>query len=364
MTHSATFVVEPLPDVGTLEKLWRGFDSGGAHSFFLTWTWIGTLLRTAGERPLLVKAWRDTELAGLALLTRRQGRLRKLLPIRQAWLNATGDADLDGVMIEHNGFALPSGHDAALWPAFVRWFAEERFADELIVPGIDPEEAHGGRTGLYVLERRRDGFRTPLRALGADGIAPFISSNARQQLRRSLRDYGDGLALDRAPDSETALTYFSELKQLHIKSWTRRGRRHAFDNPSFETFHRALIPAGMQHGSVDVLRITAGTRAIGYLYNFRRNGIVSSYQSGFDDETPGLRPGYVCHALAMARYAKAGETTYDFLAGTNRLKQSFGIEKYELCWRHYRRPTIGFRADHLARKAVRFIRRGQRGKGD
>ena len=364
MTRSATFVVEPLPDIDALEKLWRGFDGGGAHSFFLTWTWIGTLLRTADKRPLLVRAWRDSELAGLALLTRRQGRLRKLLPIRQAWLNATGDADLDGVMIEHNGFALPSDHDAALFPAFLRWFADERFADELIVPGIDPQEAHGGRKGLYVLERRRDGFRTPLDTLGADGIASIISGNARQQLRRSLRDYGETLSLDRAPDTATALAYFSEMKALHVKSWTRRGRRHAFDNPSFETFHRALIPAGMEHGSVDLLRITAGARAIGYLYNFRRNGVVSSYQSGFDDETPTLRPGYVCHALAMAHYAKAGEKIYDFLAGTNRLKQSFGTETYELCWRHYRRPTLGFRAEHLARKVVRLVRRAPHGKGD
>jgi CelD/BcsL family acetyltransferase involved in cellulose biosynthesis len=363
MTRSATFVLEPLPDIDTLEKLWRGFDRGGAHSFFLTWTWIGTLLRTTTKPPLLVKVLRGSELAGLALLTQRQGWLHKLLPIRQAWLNATGHADLDGVTIEHNGFALPSGNDTALWPAFVSWFAQERFADELIVPGIDPEEAHGGRKGLYVLERRKDGFRTPLGALGEGGIASLISSNARQQLRRSLRDYGDGLVLDRAHDSETALSYFAGLKELHAKSWTRRGRRHAFDGPFFETFHRALIAAGMDDDSVDLLRVRAGERAIGYLYNFRRNGVVSSYQSGFDDEAPGLRPGYVCHALAMAHYARMGESTYDFLAGTNRLKQSFGTEKYELCWRHYRQPTLGFRAEHLARKAVRIIRRRPHGKG-
>lgn len=337
----------------TLESLWRDLDRTGAHSFFLSWPWISALLQMSDGTSMLAKALHGSDLAGLALVTLGKGRWRKLLPIRQAWLNATGDVDLDGVMIEHNGFA---GRDAALCPAFVAWFAKQGFADELIVPGVDPDSVHGSRKGLYLLERRRHGYRTPLVGLGADGIASVISSNARQQLRRSIRDYDEPLTLDRAPDAHTALAYFAALKELHVKSWTRRDRRHAFDSHSFERFHCLLIAAGTANGNVDLLRIRAGERPIGYLYNFRRNGTVSSYQSGFDDEMPGLRPGYVCHALAMSHYAQAGETTYDFLAGTNRLKQSFGIQCYELAWRHYRKPTLAFRAEHLAHKAVRLAR--------
>jgi len=360
MNRSTSFVLESLPDIDALEKLWRGFDDGGAHSFFASWIWLGTLLRTMERRPYLVKAMHGSELAGLALLSVRQRRLRGLLPIRQAWFNAGGDAQIDGIMIEHNGFALPSGHNAPIWPAFLRWFAQEGFADELIVPGMEADAGFDGN--LLMLERHNAGYRTALRGLGPDGIASAISSNARQQLRRSIRDYGETLTLDRAPDAATALAYFAELKELHVRSWTRRGRRHAFANPFFETFHRALIATG--GASVDLLRVSAGSRVIGYLYNFRRNGVVSNYQSGFDDEAPGFRPGYVCHALAMEHYARAGEGTYDFLAGANRLKQSFGIERYDLTWRHYRKPTFGFRAEHAARKAVHLAKRfaGPRGK--
>jgi CelD/BcsL family acetyltransferase involved in cellulose biosynthesis len=355
MNCSVTFELDPLPDVDTLESLWRGVDRTGSHSFFVSWPWISALLQLSDGRSMLARALQGSETTGLALLTLGRGHWRKLLPIRQAWLNATGDADLDSVMIEHNGFA---GTDASLGPAFVAWFAQQGFADELIVPGIDPGSVHGGRRGLFLLERRRHAYRTPLEGLGGNGVASVISSNARQQLRRSIRDYGEPLSLDRAQDAPTALAYFAALKELHVKSWTRRGRRHAFDSHSFERFHCLLIAAGTADGSVDLLRIRAGERPIGYLYNFRRNGTVSSYQSGFDDETPGLRPGYVCHALAMSHYAEAGEVTYDFLAGTNRLKQSFGTQCYELAWRHYRKPTLAFRAEHLAHRAIRFARRG------
>lgn len=101
-----------------------------------------------------------------------------------------------------------------------------------------------------------------------------------------------------------------------------------------------------------MLRISAGDRTIGYLYNFIRNGTVSSYQSGFDDSVRGERPGYVCHALAISHYAAAGVQHYDFLAEPNRLKQSFGSERYELYWASVRRPTLSFRAHEVARKMV------------
>lgn len=345
MTRS--FVLESLPDLTQLEKLWRGLDHTGAHSFFASWTWIGTLLRQMQTRPYLLKAMHGGELAGLALLTPVEGRLHGLLPVRQLWFNASGEASLDAVMIEHNAFA----GGAVGWAALLRWFEHEAIADELVLPGIDPPQTPAGK--LLVVEKHSHGWRTPLKGLGAEGIASAISSNARQQLRRSMRAY-EGLTLDRAPDAATALEWFDAMKALHVKSWTRRGRQHAFHTPAFEAFHRALIAGG--EGDVDLLRVRAGGRAIGYLYNFRRNGVVSAYQSGFDDEDPNRRPGYVCHAMAIAHYAQVGEGCYDFLAGANRLKQSFGLERYELCWRRYRKPTLSFRAEHAARKAVNLAK--------
>jgi len=357
MDSRVSFDIEELPGLAELETLWRAWDRAGEHSFFTSWTWIGALLRTVQQQPSLLRAMRGGKPAGLALLTMRKGRFRGVLPIRQAWFNASGDSELDGVTIEHNGFALPGPCDDSLWPSFTRWFADADFADELIAPAMPSDCDGDAREPAVIIEKSSHGYRTPLAGLGPDGIAAVLSSNARQQLRRSMRDYGDALSLDRASDTVAALEYFGGLKDLHTRSWARRSRQHAFDNPFFEPFHRALIGVGMVESSVDLLRIRAGERVIGYLYNFRRNGVVSSYQSGFDDENPALRPGYVCHALAMAHYARAGERVYDFLAGANRLKQSFGTERYALTWCRHRKPTLAFRGEHLARRALRFAER-------
>lgn len=356
--HPASFLVEPLAAPERLAPRWREFDRTGTHSFFLTWTWIGTLLGLVSSPPLLLKAVRGSDVVGLALLGLRPAKLRGVLPVRQAWLNATGDPHFDCIMPEHTGFAAAGRDGTAMLPGLIEWFADGGIgADELIISGAEPGAMEGAGKRLIAVERRHAAYRMPLSALGAGGLEAVLSRNARQQLRRSRRDYASPLTLEVAKDTAEALDMFAQLKELHVRSWTRRGRRHAFALPFFETFHKALIAAGMKDGSVELLRIAAGGRVLGCLYNFRRGGVVSSYQSGFDDETPGLRPGYVCHAMAMEHYAAAGMTTYDFLAGANRLKRSFGTEEYELCWRHYRRPTLGFRAENIARKAVALVRR-------
>jgi CelD/BcsL family acetyltransferase involved in cellulose biosynthesis len=337
---TATFALEQIGDVRALERLWRTLDRSGAHSFFASWTWASAILQRACGDVRVLKAMRGGALAGIALLTLRRGWHRR------AWFNASGDRALDGVMIEHNGFALAGAEDEALWSDFVAWFAAGGLGvDELVVPGTAARGAVPD--DIIAVEDCRKAFRTPLVGLGPEGIAPHLSRNARQQLRRSLRDFGGEVRVDVAPDTATAQEWFSGLKALHIRSWTRRGRAHAFDNGAFEPFHRTLIDTAGD--SVNLMRITADDQVLGYLYNFKRNGVVHSYQSGLADDDPALRPGYVCHALAIGHYARAGMTMYDFLAGTNRLKQSFGRETYEMCWRRYRRPTLRFRLERTLR---------------
>lgn len=349
--------VETAPDLDELGRTWQSLDRTGSHSFFVSWTWIGTWLRTlpAGATPKILIADGSTGVCGAAVLGLRTGRVGRLLPVRQVWMNSAGDAAQDCITIEHNGFA---GHDPdTLWSLLMEWFAVTP-VDELVVPGVALTSGHEVAGLLVRVERRNVGYRSSLASVGDGGVETLLSRNARQQLRRSMRSYEkDGpLGLDVAGDVTTALDYFSRLKDLHVRSWTRRGKRHAFDTPHFEIFHHALIEAGVADGSVQLLRIAAGDRVLGYLYNFCRAGVVSSYQSGFDDEDSALRPGYVSHALAIAHYAKAGFTCYDFLAGSNRLKETFGRERYELSWCRFRKPKAAFRAEALARGAVEFIR--------
>ena len=71
--------------------------------------------------------------------------------------------------------------------------------------------------------------------------------------------------------------------------------------------------------------MTAEAEEVGYLYNFRYRDRIYAYQSGLRyEEDPRLKPGLLCHALAIDR-AAADPTLriYDFLAGDSRFKRSF-----------------------------------------
>jgi CelD/BcsL family acetyltransferase involved in cellulose biosynthesis len=314
------------------------------------------------QPQLLTASFRGTKI-GAAVLTHRNARRHLVLNLRQLHFNSTGAPELDCIMIEHNGFAGGEAQCPALWQSFLRWFAREGMGeiDELIVPGAVRDMKNDLPAGIRLLHRSEGSpaFSGTVSMDGLESVLSRLSANARQQLRRNLRDCaGLGeLRCESAPTVERALGWFDALKALHIASWSRRGKSHAFRFPFFETFHRALIAAGVPHGSVQMLRISAGSRPLGYLYNFRRGDRVFAYQSGFDDSLHNLRPGYVCHALAMAASGGEGARTYDFLAGDNRLKRSLGRDRYAMNSICIGKLRPALELESAVRSLARFARR-------
>ncbi len=341
------FSLDPISSIEQTGALWRRLDEAGQTSFFASSTWIGTWLRCLPQHvsPLLLTASRGSETIAAAILVPRRARRHLFLNVSQLHFNSTGDPALDCLTIEHNGFAAGGQTDHLLWPALQRWFARESGADELVIPGVADGEIGTTPDGMHLLHDTTDSpaFACDLPQGGLDAILAQLSRNARQQLRRNLRDIAQlgELRFEAAESTAAALVWFDRLKALHTSSWTRRGKPHAFRYPFFESFHRALIGAGQPEGTVELLRLSAGDRPVGYLYNFHQQDRTYAYQSGFDDAFANLRPGYVAHALAMARAAARGATRYDFLAGDNRLKRTLGRHAYTMRWHRFGRPKPG-----------------------
>ena len=155
-----------------------------------------------------------------------------------------------------------------------------------------------------------------------------LSPNTRQQICRSIRLYArEGkLVAQRARDVPEALRFLEELKELHQRTWTRRGETGSFAFPFFERFQRRLIATCLPRGTVEIIRVTCGERVIGYLYNFVWRGTVLAYQSGLAYEADArLKPGLVAHCLAIDIHLAEGAMIYDFMAGEARYKASLGL---------------------------------------
>jgi CelD/BcsL family acetyltransferase involved in cellulose biosynthesis len=343
-----------------LASEWSKLEAAGSPSFFTSWHWIGTLLAAVppASRPRLLRGSIDSETIALALLGVRESRRRHgLVRSRGLHLNEIGDPYFDSPMIEHNGILTVHGYETAVWDALLDWFAGQRdVADELYLSGSKlrvSEEAVEARR-LTRRETAVPSYAIDLcRLENSDGeLYPVLSANARQQLRRATRYYerSGPLHLEEAAILEEALAFFASMKDLHCASWERRGRAHAFTGEFFEPFHRLLIERSFPEGGTQLLRARAGERIIGYLYNFRLGYNLYAYQSGFDDTDRLARPGFVTHALAIRHAFQSGARVYDFMAGSNRLKESFSTRCEPMLWQVVQQPRWGFRLERLGKQ--------------
>jgi CelD/BcsL family acetyltransferase involved in cellulose biosynthesis len=189
----------------------------------------------------------------------------------------------------------------------------------------------------------------------------LLGSNTRSQIRKARKLYGERgpLVHDVASSPAEARAFFDELVDLHRRSWAERGNAGAFI-PYVLRFHQRLIERRFAAGEIRLHRVRAGDRTIGCLYNFVWQDTASFYQSGLAYEPDSkLKPGLMCHALAIDHDAKAGLRCYDFLGGDSRYKRALATDARTLVWLRIQKPRVRFFAEDAARGLRNRLRRGR-----
>lgn len=324
--------LRPPNGLDALAEQWRAFEAQAACSFFQSWAWTGCLFGERFDDPLVAEARLDGAVVALALFNRRGGWPGS----RRLWLNETGNPAWDAVFVEHNGILLASSLAAPDGVEAVRGCLQAALGGGRAVAlnGIDAAQAQAADAVGAVAVARQTRLAPFVDLAGPGSPLGHLSANTRQQLSRSARRYADAagpLHIARAGSTAEAHAFLDALAVLHQAAWTRRGRPGAFANPAFARFHHALID---RTDAVELLRVTAGGRVVGYLHNFCLRGQVSAYQSGFDypGAPPHAKPGMTCHHLAIEHYRSRGMHVYDFLAGDDRYKTSLATGSTPLHW--------------------------------
>ena len=314
--------------VARLGALWQAFEQRADASFFQSWIWVGCCVAERYDRPLLLEAVAGEALVGVALFN-----TRRRLGFKTLFLHESGRPAQDAVFIEHNGPLVLPDHGEVLG-TMIRAAAAQGC---VVLSGVGGAVRDAARAVAIVRERAvRVAPYVDLTALAdAGAYAAQLSRNTRQRLRRSERAYAalGPLRIERA-DESNAMAWFEAMVVLHTRTWQARGAPGAFADPATRRFHAALIADGVPRGAVDLLRIAAGARTVGFLYNLRRAGRVCAYQSGFEYGVtdPAQTPGLTCHAMAIEHYRALGCRTYDFLAGESQYKRSLSQQQDTLVW--------------------------------
>jgi len=168
------------------------------------------------------------------------------------------------------------------------------------------------------------------------------------------------LTAEPARDGAEALLFLDGLKELHQRYWTSRGEPGAFAYPFFERFQKRLIQTCLPRGTVEIVRIAAGSHLIGYVYNFIYRGHVYAYQTGLsyaDDSR--LKPGLVSHCLCIDRHMQSGGRVYDFMAGEARYKANLGEPGPDMLYLLAERPTWPLQLERALHSMKRWL--GSRG---
>lgn len=333
--------VETAPSATALAALWRELETRTAGpNFFRGWSWAGCLAAERFDAPVLLHLSDESgSPQGLALFNLRQGQLV---------LGDSGDPARDTPFTEDSGPLLA---DAAPPDALKTLFAAAWRVPgmrRLVLRGVAPEVI-GAAGGIALRRQDRAAPYIDLLALRGtgQGYLDSLSANTRQQIRRAMRAAAASGPLGCTPaetlaEAEAAL---EELITLHQADWQARGKPGAFAAPFMRRFHAALLREAFPRGEIELLRVSAGPRLLGCLYNFRHRGRVYAYQSGFDRAGAGRheKPGLVCHALAIEAALARGDAAYDFLAGEGRYKSSLANATRTLVWAELvpRRSALG-----------------------
>ncbi len=329
-----------------VEPLWRGLEARADASYFLSWSWIENWLACLPRalRPQLAVLFDAGEPAAAAFVASRRVLRHHLLPTRAVFLNATGVARYDELCIEHNGLVR-----ARAVPLATLVDALPHGWHEIVRPGVDASEL-ASLPSVRIEREVGSPFVDLARVRAAPGgYLALLSAGVRAQIRRARRGLGE-LAFERARDLGEAEDIYGELVALHQASWIAREEPGAFADPWFDGFHRRLIARRFDSGELELVRVRAGGRTVGCLYNLVHRGRVLFYQSGLArDRDPRIKPGLVCHAAAIADAAARGLAVYDFLGGDARYKRELATGSTRLVWARVQRPLVRFAVEDRLR---------------
>ncbi len=352
MSEPLTVTFNRVGDPAVLAADWRDLEARAEVTFFLSWDWIGPWLATAGGAPIAARVTQDNRLAGLALFHVVRQRWNGFLPLRLAVLNETGDQQKDIAYIEYNGALAEKGAEAAVLNAIIAALANRADAPafdairlgglpQSLAQAIDPA---GLKMRILTSEPTARVDLDALRAGNGDYLAG-LSSNARQQIRRSLRLYEarGPVRLEAASSLAEAQAFFSAMQALHQATWAARGMPGAFAAPFMERFQRQVIDQAFASGRVELLRLAAGDDTLGYFYNVLHGRWVGAYMSGISYEADNkLKPGLTGYALMVERHLALGHSVVDFLAGEDAYKTRLGKPGETMVWLSLEKPLLRF----------------------
>jgi CelD/BcsL family acetyltransferase involved in cellulose biosynthesis len=333
--------VERFVPAGTVPPWWQPlFEASGADSVFVSSAWMQAWLDLYGAD--FQGSWVHWEADGRTvagcLLVERVVHVKNI-PFRSMFLNATGQAIEPSPLAEYNDLLSLPAYAEAVAADFARLLKKQSWSRLLLsgheVGGVASRALEALGSAHTEQERRAARF-VDLAALGEQPFESTLGGKAGTRVRRNRREFQERLGeitVRRAADVQEALSFFSQMRELHLQRFSRREKGTTLASSPVVAFHQRVIQALFAEGGVELIRVGSADRAVGFLYNFTLGRKVLVFQTGFAYEALSTwSPGLLTHTLAIEHYRQRGMREYDLLAGDALYKRTLCNGERPLCW--------------------------------
>lgn len=345
-----------------VRKIWASLEGRCAQSFFQSFVWTDAWLTIGIKyvKPLIFKSGSDV--VGICLVGKGHSRDLKIIPYNTVFLSQAGRSNVDIVTSEYNDILVLPEYAASARQAFVRYFAREKkfFGNERIILERIPESSltdftHPDyETEIY---KREEAVIIHFKEHSEETL---FSKSFLSKIKRSVRFYHEKYGepkFERAANVTQAQNWFAELGKLNQIRYRNKGTLSAWDYPELVRMHRALLDRYFKDGVAELIRVKAGEKPVGYLYNFLYRGRVYFYMSGFELEADNkAKPGLLTHYFCILDHFRSGAETYDFLAGHYRYKYEMGVPGDKMVSVCMTKPSLKYHIAHMLYQVKRKCR--------
>ncbi|PCI59669.1 MAG: hypothetical protein COB35_10915 [Gammaproteobacteria bacterium] len=335
MTFKITINQFSLADKGILAEKWQSLEKKSNYNVFLSWLWIGHWLDLVTDKLFLIEAYRDDEVVGLGFFVEKKRYALGFYPIKQWWLHRTGHQHQDQIWIEYNDFLLNSSIADEVRKEMIEQVKIYSPSVKEYIIGLSSSSVLNEFSQNFSYQKndiKTTGYLVDLTKIEKPFLTEVVSKNTRSQINRSkklLCEQG-GLSYQVVSEKDELLKLLPNIAKIHIDLWQNTLEGSGFDNAIFKKFHTQLIKH-MINQEVQISILSLNDEILGYLMNFVINNKVYFYLSAINKNKDNrIKTGLILHSEAIQHYLDQGMSSYDFLGGEARYKQSLSNRRYSL----------------------------------
>ncbi len=316
------------------KMIWQEiYEEDSSASPFMSWEWANSWMKYfSHNRELQLVYAEDTG-----------GEPVAMIPFIAEPVTAFGFTFINKIQIlgsdsmacsEHLGFLLKNGVDISIADDLLTFIWQQYQGHKYIsFPDMDT----GSRSAKTIINwATKNGIKQQIKTKGGcwqtrlpdswDGFLATLSSNFRQQVRRSIRkiDNSESLSAQQITDREEVRMAADKLAELNLKRMSSKGVNSCFNSTEMRNFFIDMTADMVCADKAWLDAIYSDGEIVAVALHLVDSTSTAYYQGGFNEEFAKLRPMVVLFSKAIQRAIDNNCKIYDFLGGNEAYKQRWG----------------------------------------